>query len=345
MPPIEPNHTADEVDEAGWILKDPGSHPDKQAEALAVVDNWRAAHDYPLNAVTVALRNKVLRLAEEAASPVRRLKRLPSIRGKLQRIERLRLSEYQDIGGCRAVLPELSNVYELVRQYESGEHVYVLERIDDRIRRPKPDGYRCVHLIFRYASEQENARKWSGLRVEMQLRTQLQHDWATAIETVDSVTNQGLKSGGGRPEWKRFFLLVSGSMAAAEGSPMPAGITADLREVRREIADLDSRYGLIRSLDSYRKAVTHVFGSTTGQHFVLELDPERNEVREHRFGSFDQANEYFARRERDQLFGHDEIRIDRVLTSGESIAQLRRYYPNYYHDVERFVGRVKEYLG
>jgi hypothetical protein len=34
-----------------------------------------------------------------------------------------------------------------------------------------------------------------------------------------------------------------------------------------------------------------------------------------------------------------------VLTSGKNISQLRHYYPNYYHDVERFVGRVKEFLG
>lgn len=345
MPPIEPHHAPDAVDEAGRILKDSTAPEDRRAAALAIVDNWRASHHYPLNAVTVALQKKVLRIAAESDSPVRRLKRLPSIRGKLDRIERLRLSEYQDIGGCRAVLPSLAHVHELVGQYQVGDHVYELERIDDRIKRPKLDGYRCVHLIFRYQSERENGRKWAGLRVEMQLRTQLQHDWATAIETVDSMTNQGLKAGKGRPEWKRFFLLVSGAMAADEGTTAPAGIPTDLAQVREEIAALDREFGLIQALDSYRKAATQVEGAAVGRYYVLELDPETNIVQELRFRSFDAANDYLASREMAQLFGREGGRIDRVLTSGKNISQLRHYYPNYYHDVERFVGRVKEFLG
>jgi hypothetical protein len=112
MPPIEPHHAPDAVDEAGRILKDSTAPEDRRAAALAIVDNWRASHHYPLNAVTVALQKKVLLIAAESDSPVRRLKRLPSIRGKLDRIERLRLSEYQDIGGCRAVLPSLAHVHE-----------------------------------------------------------------------------------------------------------------------------------------------------------------------------------------------------------------------------------------
>ena len=53
------------------------------------------------------------RRAGKSGFAPQRLKRLPSIVSKLQRLPRLRLSEIQDIGGCRVVVPtadDASNV-------------------------------------------------------------------------------------------------------------------------------------------------------------------------------------------------------------------------------------------
>ena len=44
-----------------------------------------------------------------------------------------------------------------------------------------------------------------GLWIEIQLRTSLQHAWATVVETVDAFTNENLKFGAGSDDWKRFF--------------------------------------------------------------------------------------------------------------------------------------------
>jgi ppGpp synthetase/RelA/SpoT-type nucleotidyltranferase len=38
---------------------------------------------------------------------------------------------------------------------------------------------------------------WNRLWIEIQLRTSLQHAWATAVETVDAFTNENLKFGAG----------------------------------------------------------------------------------------------------------------------------------------------------
>jgi putative GTP pyrophosphokinase len=63
----------------------------------------------------------------------------------------------------------------------------------DYIAAPKETGYRSVHLIFKYRSQSSKHRAWNGLRVEIQLRSRLQHAWATAVETVDTFTRQTLR--------------------------------------------------------------------------------------------------------------------------------------------------------
>jgi ppGpp synthetase/RelA/SpoT-type nucleotidyltranferase len=75
----------------------------------------------------------------------------------------------------------------------------------DYIKEPKPDGYRSYHLICRYQGiHQDGAYK--GLRIEIQIRSAMQHAWATAVETIDAFTGQALKTNiSGDVTWKRFF--------------------------------------------------------------------------------------------------------------------------------------------
>ena len=56
-------------------------------------------------------------------------------------------------------------------------------------------------------------QEFNGLRVEVQIRSKLQHFWATAIETVDFFTRQAIKSSEGHPDWVDFFKLVSSAFA------------------------------------------------------------------------------------------------------------------------------------
>ena len=60
-------------------------------------------HAFPLNTITMDLRQKVKRV-RPGANVVQRLKRARSMLAKLQKEASMRLTQMQDIGGCRAVV-------------------------------------------------------------------------------------------------------------------------------------------------------------------------------------------------------------------------------------------------
>src|SRR2546427_10228515 len=106
----------------------------------------------------------------------------------------------------------------------------------------KIDGYRGIHLIYKYRSKSRRHRVWRGLRIEIQIRSQLQHAWATAVETVDAFTGHGLKVSGGtgteKKDWGRFFALMSSAIACRENCPIVPNTPSTEEELIRELRAL-----------------------------------------------------------------------------------------------------------
>ena len=148
-------------------------------DALAIINNWRAAHSYPLQILKMALFRRAKRVDCDAII-AQRLKRLSSVSLKLRRNPHMKLSQMQDIGGCRAVLKDVSRVDELTDAYEESlaknphgrpERVEEYNYIDE----PKRDGYRSVHYVYKYRTLSPLHSVFNGLRIEVQLRSRLQH--------------------------------------------------------------------------------------------------------------------------------------------------------------------------
>src|SRR3954453_15169180 len=112
----EPAYPRGEVRRAGRTYIDPGATPEAREMALAVINNWRSSHSFPLNTLQVNLRN-VSTQNDADPTTAQRIKRLPSIRHKLERIPGMKLSRMQDIGGGRAVLSSVDAVREVVEYY------------------------------------------------------------------------------------------------------------------------------------------------------------------------------------------------------------------------------------
>ena len=56
-----------------------------------------------------------------------------------------------------------------------------------------------MHLVYKYINP--ICPDYDGLFVELQIRTRLQHTWATAVETMGTYLEFSLKSSEGPEDW------------------------------------------------------------------------------------------------------------------------------------------------
>jgi len=111
-----------------------------------------------------------------------RLKQMTSIRAKLGRIKS-NLRQMQDLGGCRAVVPSIDQARSLAGAIrENSSHN--LKREDPYMDNPRLSGYRSHHLVFAFQPRDDSESDYEGRLIEFQIRSRLQHSWATAVEAV-----------------------------------------------------------------------------------------------------------------------------------------------------------------
>lgn len=189
---------ADKAGEAAREYLSPAKHVDPSPEAwIEDIDAWRQTHAYPLALVTPGLRNWV---AQETAGPLivgQRLKRFDRILSKLQRFPTMRLSQVEDIAGCRAVLVNPTEVSAVQRRIERKWDV---RSVSDYREDGKCDtGYRGLHIVVQRRDR----------LVEVQLRTLGQQYWAEVVERTSSRIGAALKDGQGPPELMEYLRLAS----------------------------------------------------------------------------------------------------------------------------------------
>lgn len=178
---------------------------DRAVAALDALVAWRAAHATPLATATMGLKSRVSTAGCNGGTRIsQRLKRIPTILDKLNREPKMALGRMADVGGCRAVLGDIDQVYQVLDRYHARPGGGI--KVKDYIAEPKPDGYRGVHVIVKY----------HGRQIEVQLRTQVQHEWAFTVESVTSRYGLAIKSGGGPREVREWFQAVSAAMAVEE---------------------------------------------------------------------------------------------------------------------------------
>lgn len=327
-----------EVDRAAAKYLDSAVPAEERELALAVINNWRSSHAFPLNTLQMGLRNRAAPL-DANALVAQRIKRLPSIRTKLQRLSGMKLSRMQDIGGCRAVVSDYKTLVRLDEAFDASRMKHTLVRRDDYVLAPPASGYRSIHRAYRYFSDRTTT--YNGLLIEVQLRTRLQHVWATAVETVGTFTRQALKSSQGEEDWLRFFALMSSEFALRENTPPVPGTPDDRDELHRQILGLSQRLDVVTRLSAYGAALRALeTADANDRYWLLELDPNQFvlTVRGYR-DPLVAADAYRAveRATEDAPSGQDV-----VLVSVNSVAGLKRAYPNYYLDTSAFTRIVQE---
>ena len=273
---------------------------------------------------------------------VRRLKRLFSVEAKLRRIPKMQISRMQDIGGCRAVVPSVDSVVALQRLCRSGRQAHELARENDYLAEPKPDGYRSVHLVYRYRSGSSANSALNGLRIEIQIRSLPQHAWATAVETVDVLRETRLKIGGaGNGDWKRFFALMGSVNAIDEGCPTVRDTPGTLAEIRSEVRELANQLHAGNVLVGMALSIEQVAKGTGWVLMTLDAAARRIDTRRYPPRRLEEAQAEYLRLEEEHE-GKPAVQV--CLVSTDSAETLRRAYPAYFLDVEVFVETMRAFL-
>jgi putative GTP pyrophosphokinase len=233
--------TKGEVNRAGLLLLDLRERMDQDGAERAVAESdegkldeawealtwWRSLHARPLSAVAASLRYHVDRgdaRVQGRIEVTQRLKRLDTLIGKLGR-ERGNVTQMQDVGGVRAVLPNLRHVY-VVRRRLLKSWVVIRER--DYIAEPKSSGYRALHLIVRRM----------GFPIEVQLRTIGQDVWANQVEETGRKVGLDLKFGAGNEHLDSIFVAMGQLIARFDNGELSPD---ELREVLRGLPSLTIR--------------------------------------------------------------------------------------------------------
>lgn len=341
------------VDAAGDLIIDPTALPDSGTQywtaedwetyqhvldAYGIVNNWRSSHSFPLNTFQVTLRLRGHQIDPNAVV-AQRIKRLPTVIDKLNR-RKFKLSEIQDIGGCRAVVSSVRDVNRLVKVYETSALKHELIHKDDYIQHPKVSGYRGIHLVYSYKSDKKNT--WNGLKIEMQFQSTVQHAWATAVETVGRFTGQALKSNQGNKRWKRFFALMGSAIALREKTPLVPNTPQDAAILIADLRRYVDRLGVIGHLEGYATALKHREDrNIAGAHyFLLKLEPSAQQILVTGFkaNQIEEAQQEYQRVESEISSSNGD---DVVLVSADSMDGLLRAYPNYFLDTHLFIETVK----
>jgi hypothetical protein len=319
------------------------SHGSKWAhgfrKAIALITHWRSCHAYPVNTFQATLRGRVKKICADALV-AQRLKRIPSMEAKLRLNHGMQLVRMQDIGGLRAVVDTISQVRKLQAMYSDSSLTHELVDTDDYIQDPKKSGYRSVHLIYKYKNPV--ATPYDGLHLELQIRTRLQHAWATAVETIGTFLNQALKSSEGPAEWLYYFKVVSAAFALMEKTPLlnefsgwtPARIVQTCVGLEK---DLDVR----RKLQAFAVAADAIIsGKTTGSYHLVVLNATDRTVSVQSYGirRLSEANEAYAMAEFSASLSGEDIQT--VLVATDTVSSLRRAYPNYFLDTRQFISAL-----
>lgn len=318
----------------------PGSHSkgaiERAGKAMAqcratedderVVQYWRDCHAYVLNTFQGTLRRWI---RDSPYVLVQRLKRLNTVRDKLQTGRANDIASMHDLAGCRIIFPTVNDLHNYREEFHSktrAQHEYVSKGRYDYLNNPKPTGYRGMHDVFRYRVGTEPGNAWNGLRVEIQYRTQAQHAWATAVEISDLIDHSRVKfERGSNIERERLFVLASEYIARnVEGMRGAAPSISDVA-LYKELQQIESRLGVFSRLRAVSASEVTVPNS---KNLVLTFSDQL--VVE----GFRSARQAMDRRNYIELFDSDK---DVVYIRAEKPSEVANAFRNYFRDARAFI--------
>jgi Region found in RelA / SpoT proteins len=327
---VQPEFSRSKIEAAGKALAGTLTNVEEAVGVFAIAHNWRNAHVFPMRRVRYELGGLTRRANATGAITAARIKRMKSIRKKLRETP-LTLYQIQDIGGCRAIVGTVDQLRAIVRLYEQGQSRHGIIKPWDYIDSPKPDGYRSYHLALKFTGQGDEG-VYNRQRIEVQIRTRLQHVWATAVEAVGVVRGEDLKGGKGNGDWLRLFALMSSEIAILELATTVPGIPESESERREELRHLNNKLAAADNLRCWNSAIriTDQISTSLSKFYVVQYDPDTQRVTVEPALRISQGYENLIQEEQ----GHE--RRDTVFVEVDRAEDLKDAYPNYFLDVGVF---------
>ena len=340
------------IEKAGTILAgDTALEEAERSGQMDVLSYWRYCHERPLNEAFSVIQSVVVEFDREAIF-ARRLKRYNSIISKLQRFEKMSLKNMQDIGGCRAIVTNEKKLQQVVRRLRKmGEfrNANGKFRSKNYLKNPKEDGYRSYHIVGRFEDELGETKS-----IEVQIRTLIQHYWATALEIVDIFTGQALKSNQGEEQWRIFFREVSEQFAVmdkihlfnalsdqeqyleySKGVRKSEDLMLSCSEIQKISKNLDVKTKLQAYAGSLQVINTKItIGEEVG-FVLLHMDINKSTVTVTSFeeNKASEAEEKYIAAEKQYAGSQNDVI---ALVSTTNIGDIKEAYPNFFADSSLF---------
>lgn len=340
--PRVPTYSKSQINNAGKVIRSATAGSSEYLAALKIINEWRTCHAYPLNTFNATLRRKTRKYNKPIVA--QRLKRLPTIVDKLNPFPEMELARMQDIGGLRAVVNTIEEVRALQSEYQDTKRfTHELSRTHDYITHPKLDGYRGVHLIYKYNNSLARnglAEQYKGLAVELQIRTQLQHTWATAVETMGTLRGESYKTAKGSKKWLEFFALVSSAFAHVEDTPLiPKYAELSARETYERVRRSEAKLNVLQQISGLSVAAEAIHErGMPGFYNLIVLNSKDRSVR---ITFFPKDKLSAATNEYAKLEAEANPDSNLVLVSAGRLDSLKAAYPNYFLDVRDFIEKVR----
>ena len=332
--------------------------------SLEILSYWRALHSTSLDKAFKYVENYGIKIDKNILL-AKRLKRSESIVNKLGRLKgEVQLSTMNDIAGCRAILPTQKKVDKLVNELDKNG---IFKVFRNYIVNPRDSGYRSIHMIgvFEEVSNKKN------MKVELQIRTNIQHSWATAVEIVDLFTKDSIKTNEGSKDWSNFFIYASKIFVLFDENPYINSLKKDNKKneksnelvyrkiythlVKQSIGDksllkdvkklskLIEKLEVLKKFNLFTSSIKFtneqknlVFNDGYILIIIDNIDNKIFNIQTNFFdkNSFEQATEKYLEVEKDILLNKHFVT---ALVSSNSINEIEKTYPNYFADSTNFI--------
>lgn len=223
-------------------------------------DEYRKNHLVPLSQTTMDLQKWLAQFGKDYFI-AQRLKRKPQILRKLRRFS-VRLSQLQDIGGTRIIVEQNKDVDELIKfltdQLRTNRELRLIRMTDYRGSGREDSGYRAYHVIL----------ERDGYKMELQIRSKIQHYWAEMIERTSIVYGHHLKELEGDADVILYFKKLSDLFNEIEAGRKPSAALKTKVEELRNKSEI-----IIKSADEM-----NVFSSYVNEGITKDLEIKEKSI-------------------------------------------------------------------